>query len=262
MKSFACFAFLCCFFASLTLFAQTPKAIEADLLGRIKKIDYWAMQLNNDTTGLALDSLSDVNSDFGNKLESDAFKYPVTIKLPFDSLVNAGLNIINTDDGCLRIYLWDTRMGGAQHEFSNIFQYKTRTGTDTLSDVPADPYGSPGPFDNIYQFIINGKTYYLIAYSNEIGFNDVYKGIMVFAIVNDKLETIKLIKTQSGLHSHLNCYYTSSVNDPQYDDGAYNIIFNGDNKTITLPLIDENNRITGKYITYKFTGQYFERVKN
>jgi hypothetical protein len=33
-------------------------------------------------------------------------------------------------------------------------------------------------------------------------------------------------------------------------------------KTITFPIVAENMWITDNYITYKFTGKYFERVKN
>jgi hypothetical protein len=38
--------------------------------------------------------------------------------------------------------------------------------------------------------------------------------------------------------------------------------FDEKTNTIYLPLVDSNNQMTNKFILYKFTGQYFERVKN
>src|ERR1700744_5533359 len=123
------------------VFAQTPKAIEDDLLPSFQKIGYWYLQKADDTTGDVLDSLGAVNGDFGVKLANYVTKYPFTLKFPFESLISAGLDITSSDDGNLRVYSWDTGTGGDQHAISNIFQFKTENGTDTLSDVPADPYG-------------------------------------------------------------------------------------------------------------------------
>jgi len=247
-------------FVSSGLFAQTPKEIETDLLKSFKQIDYWAVQKSDDTTGTIMDSLFSANEDFNSKLGDYAVKCPFTINLPFDSLINAGLTIVNSDDGKLRIYSWDANTGGDQHDISNIFQFKTSTGTDTLSNVPVDPYGTPADIDKIYQFEINGKTYYPIIYNMVVGIKFIYKGIMMFGIEKGKLNTdVRLIKTKSGLHNHLNCYIESSINDRS--DAISEITFNPKTKTISLPLIDENDRATNKVITYKFTGQYFEKVK-
>jgi len=246
-------------FLSIGAFAQTPKAIEDDLLATFKKIDYWNIQKANDTTVGALDSLSDANDYFSDKLSEYAVKKPLTIKLPFEYLTAAGLEITTSDDGNLRIYSWDSGTGGMQHTFRNIFQFRTKYGTDTLHDVTADPYPTPADISNIYQFIINGKTIYLINYVMPIGIN-CYEGITVCTVENEHLNTdVKIIKTKSGLHNHLSCYFEGSTNNGE--DVNTQITFDPKNNTIKLPLINENNQPTKYSITYKFTGQYFEKVK-
>ncbi|MDB5136920.1 MAG: hypothetical protein JWP37_3523, partial [Mucilaginibacter sp.] len=70
----------------------------------------------------------------------------------------------------------------------------------------------------------------------------------------------KLIKTRSGLHNKLYYDYElfsipSNVKDA---DIRYYPAFS----TISLPVIVEKGKVTSKRIAYKFTGQYFEKVKS
>ena len=76
--------------------------------------------------------------------------------------------------------------------------------------------------------------------------------------MNDKT---KLIKTKSGLTNKL--YYSYNQNLTNSDImGEISLEYDPKSKTITFPVIVENGRVTDNYITYKFTGQYFEKVKN
>ena len=63
------FTFLTCCFISFDLFAQTPKAIEADLYDSFKKIDYWNKHTSIDTSTNWSDSLEKANDLFGKKLK-------------------------------------------------------------------------------------------------------------------------------------------------------------------------------------------------
>jgi len=259
MKARILFFFYLLLIISIKVTAQTSKKLEADLLKSFRTINYWTVQTSGDTTGTIIDSLDLANDEFRSILGKYASKYPFTIKFPFDSLTNAGLGILTSADGQLRIYSWDMGTGGTQGAMTNLFQYKIGDQTDTLSDVPTGSLGSPADFKEIYRFTANGKTCYAIIYAAAEGFNDHWEGLMIFGIRNKKLDYgINLIKTTSGLNSHLDCYYRSGVDGVSGTE----INFNSKTKTIKFPLIDEDNHMTSKSIVYKFNGRYFIRIKN
>jgi hypothetical protein len=90
----------------------------------------------------------------------------------------------------------------------------------------------------------------------------VGNGLQIFDIENEKLnQDLKLIKTASGLHSKL--YYDFdffSVVDIPYGKRP-TIYFDAATQTIHVPVVVDKGKVTNRYITYKFTGQYFEKVK-
>jgi hypothetical protein len=242
-------------------FSQTPKVIEADLLQSFKKIDYWS-QKKGDTTVNADDKLAEANDVFGKKLEEVTKKYPSTLSAPFNLLKKEHLDIFTSDDELFRIYSWETWMGGTMRDFANVIQYSTGQKTESILLTSSEDTYVPF-YSSLYTFKTGNKTYYLGVYGGIYSTKDVGSGIKVFAITNGKLDdNVKLIKTQTGLKNKI--YY-------DYDflsvvDIAFNarpkITFDKASQTIHIPLVNENGQVTHKYIVYKFTGQYFERVKN
>ncbi|MES2063189.1 MAG: hypothetical protein V4456_14780 [Bacteroidota bacterium] len=240
-------------------FAQSPKAIEADLLKSFKRIGYWD-QKRNDAGGD--DSLENANDAFGKKLKNYTENYAFTIKEPFTSLKKERLDIFTSADGLFRIYSWDTGGGGTMREFANVIQYKTGDKTNAVLLTGTNDIYIPF-YRNLYTFKTGNKTYYLGIYGAIYSSRYAGTGIKIFAIENDKLnQNVKLIKTQSGINSKI--FY-------DYDFGsiAYvpygkrpNITFDATTKTISIPLVAADGKVTSKFITYKFTGQYFEKVKS
>lgn len=114
----------------------------------------------------------------------------------------------------------------------------------------------------MYIFIANGKSYYLTVYLIIASSKDVGEGIHICNIDNGQLTDAKLIKTHSGLHSDLSYDYDfGSVVNIDYEKRP-RIHFDNNTNTIYLPMVDDNYKMTNKFIQYKFTGQYFERLKN
>lgn len=112
-----------CLIISFTTSAQSPKAIEADLLKSFKKIDNWHWRLGEDQ-GNPYDSLVKANVAFIGELKKVASK-PATIAQPFPALKKMRLDISTSDDGKFRIYSWNTwQVGRHFHVFNNIFQFK------------------------------------------------------------------------------------------------------------------------------------------
>jgi hypothetical protein len=73
-------------------------------------------------------------------------------------------------------------------------------------------------------------------------------------------DTTKLIKTQKGLINEINVAYDvfSVVDRPERPIKL--IKYDSDKKTIYIPVVYENGKVTNKFIVYQFNGQYFEHV--
>jgi predicted nucleotidyltransferase component of viral defense system len=75
-------------------------------------------------------------------------------------------------------------------------------------------------------------------------------------------DDVKIIKTQSGLRNKINYSYDFfSVVDIPFEKRP-TITFDATTKTISIPLVAANGKVTNKFIIYNFNGQYFEKVKN
>jgi len=259
MRTFAVFVFVGCCFASINVFAQTPKTIEADLLKSFKRIGYCYQKKYHDTTYDAKyeDSLAEANKLFGKKLKYYAEKYPATIMQNFVLLKKQYLGISTSSDGLFRIYSWDTEEGGTMYSFENVFQYKSGNKTFAVLDTP-----STNP---IYCKILTVKSNLHQIYAASFLYIESSRyhdeGIQIFKIEGDKLnDKFKAVKTGAGMHSEVNYEYDlSSVKDL---NNIPSIIFDSRQQTIKLPTVDVKGRFTKGFINYKFTGKYFEKVKN
>jgi len=209
MKILSLFILTFLVFITSDLSAQTPKQIEDDLLKSFKKIDYWDQQRSKDTSMAWSDSLVKANNVFGKKLEGYTQKHPATITYLFSSLVREHLNISNSTDGLFRIYSWDTGGGGTIHEFENVMQYKIgqKAYSVWVQDTAVGRQDKYVPYyTKIYTFKVDNKTYYLGIYEGVYCSSCRGQGLQVFAVENGKLnDDVKIIKTQTGLHSQL--YY-------------------------------------------------------
>lgn len=239
------------FCGSLCANAQTPEAIEADLLNAFKKIDGDKNQ----------DKIFEFNSQFAKKLKFYTEKFPNTINQKFSKLVTNGLVISTATDGNLRIYSWDTNGGGTWLFFESVFQYKVGDKTYAILDTPMVEGESRLNYTKIYSFNTNGETYYLCSFLEIGSTKDVGGGVQCFTIKDGKLNTnAKIIKTKSGLKSEIRYGYDfRSVVDWKVRPI---ILFDDKTNTLQIPLVDGNYKMTHKFITYQFTSQYFERVRN
>ncbi len=260
MKLFKLFSLICCCFLYSNSYAQSPKEIEADLLKSFKKISYWSEQRSKDTSLTWVNNLEEANGVFGNKLKYYTGKYPSTINCPFNSFKKEHLDIISSDDGLFRIYSWDTSEGGTMHDFENVLQYKSEEKINSILDTAKSGDDYVYYYSNLYTLKAKGKTYYLAVYGGIFSTKDVSEGIRIFTIENGKLNDAKLIKTTTGPHNKIEYGFDffSEV------DWKVRPVISFDNvaKTLYVPLIDEKGKMTHQFILYKFTGQYFEKVKN
>jgi uncharacterized membrane protein len=254
MKLRICLLIVGCFIG-VDVFAQTSKAIEADLLTSFKKIYYYRDKNDDEGVGNADDL-------FAKKLKYYTEKYPFTISQSFVLLKNEQLDISTSDDGLFRIYSWDTWSGGTMHFFESVFQYKVGINTISILDTPKTEGDNRPNYIKLYTFKVNTRVYYLANYSTKGSTKDAGDGIQIFDIENGKLNNdVKIIKTVSGLHSKLYYDYDFlSVLDIASDKQP-TIYFDATTQTIHVPVVIDKGKVTNRYIIYKFTGQYFEKIK-
>jgi hypothetical protein len=212
------------------------------------------------------DSLENVIVAFGEKLQYYTSKYPFTITQDFSSIAQKKdstpkdkVEILTSVDNLFRIYSWDTRSDGTMYGFDHLFQYKTGENTESVLalDTGAEYVYY---YSNLYTLRMKDKTYYLGIYEGVYSSAGVGNGIQIFAIENGKLnDDVKLIKTTTGFHSQL--YY-------EYDFGSVvrwkvrpTILYDAAARIIRLPVVLAKGRVTHRYISYKFNGVYFEKVK-
>lgn len=258
MKTLSSILFLWCLAVSVS--AQSPQAVEADLLKSFKKIEYWGDQQRKGVD--ASESLANANDEFGNKLKKYAEIYPTSITLPFNSLKKSRLDIFTSADGLFRIYSWETWQGGTMRDFSNVLQYKIGTKTKSVLLTGGQEVYIPF-YSNLYTFKADNKTYYLGVYGTIYSTKDAGTGIKVFDIENGKLnDDVKIIKTGSGLKSKIYYDYDFfSVVDIAFEKRP-TITFDQATQIIHIPLVDAKGQVTKKFINYKFNGQYFEKIKS
>ncbi|MGG9970344.1 hypothetical protein ACQ33O_01015 [Ferruginibacter sp. SUN002] len=247
---------------SVFTFAQKPEVIEEKLLANFKQINYWVDHHEYSDSIHSYDSIGKYNTLFTNDLLKYTTESPSTFKYKFEKLEKEGLTIVNSEDSMLKIYSWDTWEGGTMHFFSTIFQY--RYGEKIYAKEMIYENDDPaGFYSELHTLKAGKKTYYLGINHSILSNREVYDEIKVFSIEGKKLnDKVKLIKTTTGLQNTVGFVFDffSVANRPERPVKL--IYYDKKKRTFKIPVVLENGVVTNKFITYLFTGKYFEKLKN
>ena len=252
MKKLTLFIVLLSCFITSTPFAQTQKAIEADFNKTFEKLNY--ARENS-----MIDTIDYINGQIEKKLMYYTKKYPAAMDIAFKKI-----NGIVSDDGLFKILSWDTMLGGTEHLFENVIQYKSGGKTISIVDTVKKEDDYIFPYNGIYTLTVGNKCYYLTTYYGVFGRYERGEGIRIFAIENGKLnDKVKLIKTRSGLAHKL--YYTYDQTLTNSDImSEVTIEYDPKSREIKFPVVindGETSKDTENTITYKYNGQYIEKEK-
>ena len=88
--------------------------------------------------------------------------------------------------------------------------------------------------------------------------------VKIFSVDDGMLNSdAELIKTRTGIRNELSYEvdFSASANrgNPINREEAW-LQYDAKSHTISIPLIQENGRLTSKKIRYRFTGTYFEKI--
>lgn len=247
------------FFLSANLFGQTIQEIENELQQAYKRI----LSDRFDADTIAWDNLENDNRLFREKMLRYTSNYPLTLTYNFDSLTKA-IYIVTSDDNLLRIYSWDTRLGGTMHDFENIYQFKSVNNIDVnvKCNTALDGKENYVPYySQLFTLKEKDRTYYLAINNGIYSTKDISQSIKAFTIENNTLnDTIKIFKTKTELLNEIsiNLDFFSVVDRPERPLQLIN--YDSDKKIIYIPIVYENGEVTDRYILYQFNGQYFEHI--
>lgn len=204
-----------------------------------------------------------------NKFETKILKYlstnPKSIIFPFDSLKKSNIDIVSSKDKLLRIYSWNTWKGGTMVDFVNLFQYKSngKVITKIIKDTVTRGEGEYIPFySQIFTLKNKKSTYYLCVYNGIYSSKDASQSIKILKIENNKLEEVKIIKTENGLTNSIDLYFDffSVVDRPERPLKL--IKYDKEKKQIYIPILSEKEEVTNRFQIYNFNGEYFETEQN
>ncbi|HCA59926.1 MAG TPA: hypothetical protein DEP46_18320 [Blastocatellia bacterium] len=250
--------FLLAFFPST---AQTPEAIERELivhLADISRFGNYGGGYDGDKLSAANDALRQKLMRFGTR--ADVLAYGFTG-------LNDEMYVATSKDGRLRIYSWDMQTGGTMRDFAAVFQFKGKSGK-VITRAENDEDESAGSFyPEIFQVSSRQGPVYL-ATSTFIGSTSMHgQSIKVIRINGDELDlSAKLIRTAEGLTNSVGFGYDffSVVDRPERPIKLFE--FNEERKEFRFPVVIEDEktpqgRVTDRFITYRFNGRYFIKVK-
>ena len=244
------------------LHAQNEKVIEQKLLKTFKQIHYWVDHRESSDKVSSYDSIASVNEIFLADLLKYTSANPSTIGYPFKALQKEGLTIITSADGLFRIYSWNTFMGGSAHNFDIMYQYKYNN--KVVSKVPGFVYdeGDAGAsYDAIHSVNAGNKTYYLGVCLASFSSKDCYQTIKAFTIENNSLnDSVQIIKTKTGIKNELSFAFNFFLLEGHDERPLKLVYYDKEKKILKIPVVTEEGKVTSKFISYKFTGKYFEKI--
>ncbi len=242
-------------------FSQDVKTINKKLLAAYDKISFFA----KDTSVKAFENLEKANNDFEKLLLKYTADNPKTIYYDFKSLTDKGLRIASSEDSLFRIYTWNTNEGGTMRFYRNVFQYKNggKVFSKTYRITTKEENDDPGCIYNQVNYVVSNNKKFYVAQSVAVlssALSDHY--VKIFSIDGDTLnDNAKLIKTKTGIKNTLSydVDLTTAANRGK-DVPDFGIKYDAIKKSISIPVILENGKVTSKRIVYQFNGTVFEKL--
>lgn len=242
--------------------AQTPQAVERELINHVKAIKKYARE-NTADAATKLDSENDA-------LKAKLVKYgrlASTLKYPFPELKKQ-IFIATSKDGMFRIYSWDTETGGTMHFYENVFQYMGANSRVFSKAAVLDDGDSGGFFSDVFQVATKNGTVYLGRMTATLSTINSYEDISLFRISGARLDDrVRLIKTKAGLQNRIGFEYSFFSVSDRKERPIKLIRFDERTKTIKIPVViadkasDGPGRVTNRFINYRFNGTYFVNVR-
>ncbi len=246
---------------ALPIAAQTPAAIEKELLG------YLTTMANSGSYSGGYDDakLGPATEALKRKLIRYAAREDV-IKYNFPKL-SKEMFIATSKDGKFRVYSWDLQTGGTMHDYDWVIQYVGNGGKPIAwSDNDGENEGGGAFYTDVFQVNSARGPLYLLVSTSIASSSLNGQTIRAARIVGDKFElNPKIFKTGSGVTDSIGFAYDFFTVVDRAERPVRLFTFNETRKEFQFPVVIEDEetpqgRVTNKFITYRFNGTHFVKV--
>ena len=244
-----------------TIFAQTPAAVEKELLGYLEtmsKFGTYGGEYDDEKLNAASEALKQSLLKYARRGDVLKHSFPNLSKAMF---------IATSKDGKFRVYSWDLESGGTMHDYDRIIQFIGSSGkVQAWTDGEEELDGGGAFYTDVFQVSTRPGPIYLLSSTSRASSSLIGASLRAMRIVGDRLETqSKVIKTASGMTSDIGFAYDffSVVDRPERPIRLFT--FNEARKEFRFPVVIEDDetpqgRVTQKFITYRFNGMHFVKV--
>ena len=212
-----------------------------------------------------LDLREKANDDFAKWLFKDTCTFHYNFPIATDS--TDIVNIAESDDGNVRIYSWDTQLGGTMVCWDNVIQFRSNGKLETYdgSIWSIDESQEKNEMDfgcwtkAIYTFKRNdGQTIYVTESYFRVSSSYGYSTLDAFCISNGKLQTIENAFVIPDESFHIGTEYSIPSWYFLTDGKGWDWIYSLDRNTQTfyVPVVDDII-LLDQYDLYKFNGFKF-----
>lgn len=257
MKRAALFLFF--LLVAVYSYGQDMKFIDHDLTDLYKRISYLYERSRDpkDPLYINADTLIAANKIFSERLLHYTSTMPVTLAYDFPELQKAGVEIASSPDHQLRIYSWDTWLGGTMGYYGDLFQYK---GDKVFAVIPPRSEHEIGSmYSAVWTIDVPQQKVYVARSGASFSNWDKYESISFFRIENNALnDSIKLIKVNDQLKNKYGVEF-NSFSLKENESPLSLIAIDSRNATIKFRDVDSKLGLTDQYTTYRFNGHCFEK---
>jgi hypothetical protein len=243
---------------------QTLKKIEDDLLahlGKLEKVSNYGGDANYDVLGKENKALRAALIRYGSRADVLKYRFP---------RLKEKLFLTTSKDGNLRAYSWDSEEGGTMHDFYTVYQFRGRSGNVHTWAAPysqdLEERGAGGFVTEVFQAETKSTPIYLAVSTFIASTSLAGQTISALRIDGERLDVNpKVIRTTKEITNEISFAHDffSVVDHPER---PIKLIFYDDTKKeFRFPVVIEDQgtpqgRVTNRFITYRFNGQYFVKV--
>lgn len=247
---------------SLRSNCQNISQIDTKISALMDRITFWADSNYKSYSNEVQDSLSNANYVLMSYLGDVCVRNTSLIKALLPKSEKSGLTDVSSTDGKLRMFSWDSRMGGTMRRYSYAAQYITANGPRfrSMSDTTVEADYGCDYRDIVTVQTKNNKTVYLVFEYAIISTKDRYEAVDAFTIEGTELKKYTIFHTKTRQLSNIGYGYDAFASSNGNDE-LPSIHFNKDNSRLYIPIV-EGEIVTKKYLVYAFDGNYYVFDKN
>lgn len=252
-------------FSCTNIFAQSVPEVQKTLREYAARINSWSGNMVDEHQ---TDSLTLLNKQLLNYLQTVCNANPATIRANFDLKSYGRINVLTSEDSSFRIYCWEDGNNRSARSYNVLAQYKTgdRTKSVILNDVSKEEEGtvcSGSYYSYIYTIVTkDNETVYLTIDHSIFASNYGATTISAYQIKNGKLiQNYPLFKAKESLGA-ISIQYDLSIPENKNISSPPKINVSSDKQKISIPVITEHGAISKKSIVYIFDGNNYVFDKN